>query len=53
MKSVLKALGAVAASPTDLNLKNAWGVAFNPKGFVCVADNATSPASLYDGNGTL
>lgn len=44
--------GAVAAAHTDPNLKNAWGVAFNPKGFVWVADNATSRATLYDGNGT-
>ncbi|MFP3567381.1 TIGR03118 family protein [Paraburkholderia sp. SIMBA_030] len=43
--------GAVAASHTDANLKNAWGIAFNPKGFVWVADNATSVATLYDGNG--
>ncbi|ASW01051.1 TIGR03118 family protein [Paraburkholderia aromaticivorans] len=44
--------GAVAAAHTDPHLKNAWGVAFNPKGFVWVADNATSVATLYDGNGT-
>ncbi len=43
--------GAVSASHTDANLKNAWGVAFNPKGFVWVADNATNLATLYDGNG--
>ncbi|CAB3790053.1 TIGR03118 family protein [Pararobbsia alpina] len=43
--------GAVAAPHTDVNLKNAWGVAFNPQGFVWVADNATSVATLYDGNG--
>jgi len=43
--------GAVAAPHTDPNLKNAWGIAFNPKGFVWVADNATSLATLYDGNG--
>jgi uncharacterized protein (TIGR03118 family) len=43
--------GAVAAPHTDANLKNAWGVAFNPKGFVWVADNATNLATLYDGNG--
>ena len=43
--------GAVPAPHTDPNLKNAWGVAFNPKGFVWVADNATSVATLYDGNG--
>lgn len=43
--------GAVSAPHTDPNLKNAWGVAFNPKGFVWVADNATNLATLYDGNG--
>ncbi|MGF6770821.1 uncharacterized protein (TIGR03118 family) [Paraburkholderia sp. GAS199] len=43
--------GSVPAAHTDANLKNAWGVAFNPKGFVWVADNATSVATLYDGNG--
>jgi uncharacterized protein (TIGR03118 family) len=36
---------------TDTNLVNAWGVAFNPQGFVWVADNATSKSTLYDGNG--
>ena len=43
--------GAVTAMHTDPNLKNGWGVAFNPKGFVWVADNGTSLATLYDGNG--
>ncbi|RDK03447.1 TIGR03118 family protein [Paraburkholderia lacunae] len=43
--------GAVPAPHTDTNLKNPWGIAFNPKGFVWVADNATSVATLYDGNG--
>ncbi|MFL9910202.1 TIGR03118 family protein [Paraburkholderia sp. RL17-337-BIB-A] len=43
--------GAVSAPHTDVNLKNAWGIAFNPKGFVWVADNGTSVATLYDGNG--
>ncbi|WP_087754304.1 TIGR03118 family protein [Paraburkholderia caledonica] len=43
--------GAVSAAHTDVNLKNAWGVAFNPKGFVWVADNGTNLATLYDGNG--
>lgn len=43
--------GAVAAAHTDPNLKNAWGIAFNPKGDVWVADNATSVSTLYDGNG--
>jgi uncharacterized protein (TIGR03118 family) len=43
--------GAIAAPHTDANLKNGWGIAFNPHGFVWVADNATSVATLYDGNG--
>ncbi|ACC74383.1 TIGR03118 family protein [Paraburkholderia phymatum] len=43
--------GAVSAPHTDPNLKNGWGVAFNPKGFVWVADNGTNLATLYDGNG--
>jgi hypothetical protein len=29
--------GVVPAAHTDANLKNPWGVAFNPKGFVWVA----------------
>ncbi|CAE6733515.1 TIGR03118 family protein [Paraburkholderia aspalathi] len=49
--SVLVSDGAVSAPHTDPNLKNGWGVAFNPKGFVWVADNGTSVATLYDGNG--
>jgi len=43
--------GAVAAAHTDVNLKNPWGVTFNPKGFAWVADNGTNVATLYDGNG--
>ncbi|QBR02782.1 TIGR03118 family protein [Paraburkholderia pallida] len=43
--------GAVAAAHTDANLKNPWGVAFNPNGFAWVADNGTNVATLYDGNG--
>ncbi|CAG9201745.1 NHL repeat family protein [Paraburkholderia tropica] len=43
--------GAVAASHTDPNLQNSWGIAFNPSGFVWVADNGSSVATLYDGNG--
>jgi uncharacterized protein (TIGR03118 family) len=42
---------AVQAAHTDPNLKNGWGVAFNPNGFVWVADNGTNVATLYDGNG--
>lgn len=40
-----------AATYTDANLVNGWGLAFNPAGFVWVADNATSKSTLYDGNG--
>jgi uncharacterized protein (TIGR03118 family) len=43
--------GAVAASHLDVNLKNGWGIAFNPSGFVWAADNKTSVSTLYDGNG--
>jgi len=43
--------GVVPAAHTDPNLKNPWGVTFNPKGFVWVADNGTNVATLYDGNG--
>ena len=43
--------GFVAAEHTDPNLVNAWGVAFNPFGFVWVADNGTGLSTLYDGEG--
>ncbi|GGD02023.1 TIGR03118 family protein [Undibacterium terreum] len=39
------------AANTDANLKNAWGIAFNPTGFVWVANNGSSTSTLYDGNG--
>lgn len=45
--------GAITAPHTDANLKNAWGVAFNPNGFVWVANNGTQTATLYDGNGVV
>ncbi|WP_229218825.1 TIGR03118 family protein [Rugamonas brunnea] len=41
----------IAAAHTDVNLVNGWGVAFNPKGYVWVADNGTNKSTLYDGNG--
>ncbi|WP_077035397.1 TIGR03118 family protein [Pelomonas sp. KK5] len=44
-------LGAYATSQRDTRLVNAWGVAFNPQGFVWVANNGTSTSTLYDGNG--
>ena len=41
-----------AAAPTlDPDLANPWGVAFNPNGFVWVADNHSGKSTLYDGNG--
>jgi len=36
---------------TDARLINAWGIAFNPAGFVWVANNGTATSTLYDGNG--
>ncbi len=36
---------------TDAKLINGWGIAFNPQGFVWVANNGTSTSTLYDGNG--
>ncbi len=39
------------AAHTDPNLLNAWGVAFNPNGFVWVANNHSGTSTLYDGNG--
>jgi uncharacterized protein (TIGR03118 family) len=43
--------GSIPAENTDPNLVNAWGVAFNPFGFVWVADNGTGVSTLYDGAG--
>jgi uncharacterized protein (TIGR03118 family) len=48
---VLVSDGSVAANFTDPNLRNGWGVAFNPQGFVWVADNHTGKSTLYDGTG--
>ncbi|MDB5906029.1 MAG: hypothetical protein JWP34_143 [Massilia sp.] len=43
--------GTITAAHTDANLVNAWGIAFNPTGFVWVADHGTNKSTLYDGNG--
>jgi uncharacterized protein (TIGR03118 family) len=43
--------GTLPAAHTDANLVNAWGLVFNPTGFVWVANNGTSKSTLYDGNG--
>src|SRR5262252_3049412 len=42
---------SACAANVDTNLVNGWGIAFNPQGFVWVADNGTSKSTLYDGNG--
>jgi uncharacterized protein (TIGR03118 family) len=42
--------GTTAANH-DANLVNAWGVAFNPTGYVWVANNGTGTSTLYDGAG--
>lgn len=39
------------AANVDPNLVNAWGIAFNPTGFVWVANQGSSTSTLYDGNG--
>jgi uncharacterized protein (TIGR03118 family) len=39
------------AAHQDANLINGWGVAFNPNGFVWVANNHTGTSTLYDGAG--
>ena len=40
-----------SASNVDPRLLNAWGIAFNPLGFVWVANNGSSTSTLYDGTG--
>src|SRR6187200_3445512 len=40
--------GTLADTTHDPLLVNPWGVAFNPTGFVWVADNATGASTLYD-----
>jgi uncharacterized protein (TIGR03118 family) len=49
---VLVSNGSVPASFNDPNLGNAWGISFNPTGFVWVNNEHTGKATLYDGNGT-
>ena len=39
------------AGQTDQDLVNAWGIAFNPDGFVWVNDGGTGKSTLYDGEG--
>lgn len=42
---------AAPAPHVDPNLVNGWGIAFNPTGFVWVADQGSSKSTLYDGAG--
>jgi len=42
---------ATTALHHDLNLVNAWGLAFNPQGFSWIANAGTGTSTLYDGNG--
>jgi uncharacterized protein (TIGR03118 family) len=39
------------AAHTDPNLRNAWGIAFNPNGAVWIANNGSGTSTLYDGTG--
>jgi hypothetical protein len=39
--------GALPVKHTDEHLVNPWGIAFNPSGFVWVADNRTGVATLW------
>lgn len=45
--------GFITAEHTDPNLVNSWGIAFNPFGFVWVADADAGVSTLYDGDGNL
>jgi uncharacterized protein (TIGR03118 family) len=44
--------GSVAATTTDANLKNPWGLVFAPNAPAWIANNATQTSTLYDGTGT-
>jgi uncharacterized protein (TIGR03118 family) len=43
--------GYISTPHVDANLVNGWGIAFNPFGFVWVADNGKGVSTLYDGLG--
>ncbi|QYD71993.1 TIGR03118 family protein [Paraburkholderia edwinii] len=49
-ETLLVSDGAVPAAHTDANLKHGWGVAFNPNGFVWVADNNFLYATDFHNN---
>ncbi len=51
--TVLVSDGSASAPNTDANLRNGWGIAFNPTGVMWVSDNNSRKSSLYDGNGAV
>jgi uncharacterized protein (TIGR03118 family) len=48
---VVRDTATAGVAHTDTHLVNGWGVAFNPNGYVWVANNGTNTSTLYDGNG--
>ena len=44
---------SITATHVDPHLINSWGIAFDPNGFACVADNGTGVATFYNGAGVL
>lgn len=51
VRKLVADIAAPGAENLDPNLVNAWGIAFNPFGFVWVADEGTGLSTLYDGDG--
>lgn len=51
VSNINSASNPYSGSNADPHLVNAWGIAFNPQGFVWVANNGTSTSTLYDGDG--
>ncbi|MEJ0046244.1 MAG: TIGR03118 family protein [Rhodospirillales bacterium] len=45
--------GTVAATVTDPNLKNPWGISYAPGGAFWVSDNGTGLTTLYNGSGAI
>jgi len=48
---VLVSDGSIAAPNTAPDLKNGWGIAFNPAGAAWVSGNGSQKSVLFDGNG--
>lgn len=51
VRKLVADVAALGAENIDPNLVNAWGIAFNPFGFVWVSDEGTGLSTLYDGDG--